>query len=110
MFRDSRACPASDPLPLVVVVPDRRSLRLARNDRLEWPIMVKQEPVPTQGVYHAVRVSANQLRTVTLTAEARQDFDDDRGTYTIHCGQLHYLGTDHKAAWTAILSPKPQEV
>jgi len=106
--RGSRACLASDPLPLVVVVPDRHSLRLARNDRLEWPIVVKQEPAPTQGVYHAVlRVSSNQLRTVTLTTGARQDFNDDRGTYTIHRGQLHHLGTDHKTAWTAILSPKP---
>jgi hypothetical protein len=106
--RGSRACHASDPLPLVVVVPDRRSLRLARNDRLERSIAVKQEPAPAQGVYRAVRVSStNQLRTVTLTAGARQDFDDDRGTYAIHRGQLHYLGTDHKTAWTAILSQKP---
>lgn len=40
----------------MVVVPHRRSLRLARNTRLEWPTVVEQEPHPAQGVRHAVRV------------------------------------------------------
>src|SRR5712691_4448061 len=52
---DSRAYRASFPLPFMVVVPDRRSLRLARNNRLEWPIVVKQEPDAQQGVQYAVR-------------------------------------------------------
>jgi hypothetical protein len=43
----SRAYRPSDPLPFIVVVPDRRSLRLTRNHRLEWPVVVEQEPSPT---------------------------------------------------------------
>jgi hypothetical protein len=55
-FVDSCAYGASIPLPFMVVVPDRRSLRLARNTRLECAIVVKQEPAALQGVRHAVRV------------------------------------------------------
>ena len=53
---DSRAYRASAPLPFMVVVPHRRSLRLARNTRVERPTVVKQEPHPAQGVRYAVRV------------------------------------------------------
>ena len=56
---DSRAYRASIPLPFMVVVPDRRSLRLARNNRLECPIVVKQEPDALQGVLYAVRVQVS---------------------------------------------------
>jgi hypothetical protein len=50
------------------------------------------------------------LRTVTLTTEVRQDFDDDRGTYTLYRSQLYHLGTDHKTAWPTFLSTKSQEM
>lgn len=42
--------------------------------------------------------------------EARQDFHDNHGTNIPYCGQLSYLGTDHKAARSAILSPEPRTV
>jgi len=53
---DSRAYRASIPLPFMVVVPDRRSLRLPRNNGLECPIVVKQEPDALEAVQDTVRV------------------------------------------------------
>ena len=42
--------------------------------------------------------------------EARQDFHDNNGTNIPYCGQFSYLGTNHKAVRSAILSPEPRTV
>jgi len=76
---DSRAYRASFPLPFVVVVPDRRPLRLARSNRLEWPIVVKQKRNVAEGVRYAVRgPGVHQFRTFDADHESR-----DRITTTI---------------------------
>jgi hypothetical protein len=68
LFRYSHACRASDPFPLMVAIPDRCCLRNYRNNRVEWPIVVQQEPLPAHAVPYAVRLCrSSSAFTVTLS-------------------------------------------
>ena len=67
-FFVSHACRASDPFPLMVAIPDRCCLRNYRNNRVEWPIVVQQEPLPAHAVPYAVRLCrSSSAFTVTLS-------------------------------------------
>jgi len=62
-------------------------------------------------VMQCVSRLSQSISNVYADCESRgQDFDDHFGAYAVYRGQLYHLGTDHEAAWSAILSPKLQMV
>ena len=109
----SRASPPSKTLPYKVVGPNRRCLRHSRNNRLERPIVVQLKRPPPHAVPHAVRssrgFSASSLR-FALTTRTEQSRDDHHGTFIPFYLQLYHLYKNHKAAGSAIPSPKRQVV
>jgi hypothetical protein len=98
----------------MVVVPNRRSLRHYRDNRVERQILVQSEPLRKHAVPYAVSLSRGLrgipagivVTTSMLTSRAKQSFYDHHGTDIPYRGQLYHLGKNHDAAGSAILSPE----